>query len=1430
MDELRSFFNNPSSTQRIKLRAPLTGGCRLTKNDPTNDLNRPEEHRHSDIPRGTDYAEEVRKRELEIYMENERVRPLCVDHGHGLDSLEHLTTIGSSFEPNAAQPEAIYSKYTFQKKEDTRYLPINEHQNEIIEKIAEAPVLIIEGPTGCGKTTQVPQWILDNAYNKREPCKIVVTQPRRIAATSIAKRVAQERGWDVGGIVGYQVALENKTSADTRISYVTTGVLLQKLVNAKNANEYTHIILDEVHERGQEMDFLLLIVKKFVYTVSPKVKLILMSATFNVEAFSKYFIVPNLTERGGAPIVKIRKTSKFISKEFYLNHLSKFLTIPKMEINDPPGTTIEMHHLVLKLVNAFENIDKHEEFSQGDVSECDLPSVLIFLPGINEIEELYGCLTDEALRRQLCGDASLRWWVLPLHSTITADEQIRVFQRAPPGHRKIILSTNIAESSITVPDIKYVIDYCLMKVLVADENTNFTSLQLHWASKANCEQRAGRAGRVRDGRVYRLVTSNVYESFQDECTPELLRCPLERLVLLAKKLDMGPPANILALAMNAPDLSNVHRTVLVLKEIGALKKLVHSQWSTSDGEITYLGHIMALLPIDVKLSKLIMLGYIFGCLDECVIMAAAMSVKNVFSSPFRERMKAYNSKLTWADGSTSDCIAFHNVYKVWNHLRQQQYFKQSGNSEAQWARRFYVQVRAMRELDDMVRELRARLSREGIESLKGNSPWSKQEIPIVLKVLIAGAFYPQYFVQVAGDEGRERDAVRMLNGLNPRNTVYLQGFPDNQPGAIYSSAIKNIIVQHIGDKPRVTFDRNSRKVYLTFNDDEEKHDKDKSGNPTIPGQVVLAVYKAIKCRQLKIQIRIPLLPLDRAHDLANGLEALKLTCDVDKMVPRLPEIDDTHFPLKISQIINVGKFWVQYDDESTASELRCIHNALNRKQLVQFTDTPSVDALVAAPYVDANGNVMYRAKVTQVLSRDMLEVFYIDYGGVGRVKVSSLGLLPSGLDSPPLAMQCTLAEVAPAPLLHPHGQWVPGAMKLFMDLVARGRLIGKIYSVTHGVVSIELMAEGGRISINKELTAKGLAVRCEESYESKLNHDLRQTATDLNIAQKRAFNKEQTDLAFNQMHEFGTPSYKDCISDVYLKGPNSPLETNLHNLMYGNRDKQVVVEWNSVNSVLLDTEPQEIYERLLVAAEVGQNELSSKVTLRHTTLMPNIPGLPAILAMLFCPEAELRRDSAGSRYVSVLCGLGSTVQGHPYFPEHDVLVNIDADFSVDDISDINHIRYLMDLSMQLKSGLDVEQDESDFTANLPQLIRNDLMKLLLRRRKHRETITVSNAWNWKSVPEHEFLEISVPDMVEAAEVYPLHAPLELTPVSRDHLLQLKRDNDELKMIVGRASLGSNIQLTCKLCNTMPMPTHAMRIHLFSNVHREKEEDLRALNS
>lgn len=243
-----------------------------------------------------------------------------------------------------------------------------------------------------------------------------------------------------------------------------------------------------------------------------------------------------------------------------------------------------------------------------------------------------------------------------------------VFQKPADGFQKIILSTNIAESSITVPDVSIVIDFCLTKLLEADSCNGFTTLKLNWASKNSCEQRAGRTGRTMNGFVYRLVDREYYEHyFCESDKPALQRCSLEKIVLKAKTLDLQlKPYEIIGLAMQPPNKYDIENAVLVLKEIRGLHFMVNGEFCDDDGELTWLGKIMDALPIDIRASRLVVLGYLFSVLEDCIIIAAGLTVQKIFLWCRTDPMRTYFNKLKFADGSGSDLIAILNAYKVCN--------------------------------------------------------------------------------------------------------------------------------------------------------------------------------------------------------------------------------------------------------------------------------------------------------------------------------------------------------------------------------------------------------------------------------------------------------------------------------------------------------------------------------------------------------------------------------------------------------------------------------------------------------------------------------------------------------------------------------------------------------------------------------------------
>lgn len=282
---------------------------------------------------------------------------------------------------------------------------------------------------------------MDNAQRKGEYCNIVCTQPRRIAAISIAQRVCAERKWELGGLVGFQVGLHTLSNDNTRLLYCTTGVLLQKLVLTKSMNKYTHIILDEVHERDQEMDFLLIVIRRLLISNSPNTKVVLMSATINPREFSNYFS----SNKCAAPVLKVDNRRRFQVNDFYFCELDALtknfeggfdMTEPKLDEG--------LYLIALKLLYICESLDRQENSIEINGFRS---TVLIFLPGVNEIDNMEKCIEENK------GDNMFN--TIRLHSLISAEEQQKAFIKANKDVRKIILATNIAESSITVPDVKY---------------------------------------------------------------------------------------------------------------------------------------------------------------------------------------------------------------------------------------------------------------------------------------------------------------------------------------------------------------------------------------------------------------------------------------------------------------------------------------------------------------------------------------------------------------------------------------------------------------------------------------------------------------------------------------------------------------------------------------------------------------------------------------------------------------------------------------------------------------------------------------------------------------------------------------------------------------------------------------------------------------
>lgn len=385
----------------------------------------------------------------------------------------------------------------------------------------------------------------------------------------------------------------------------------------------------------------------------------------------------------------------------------------------------------------------------------------------------------------------------------------------------------------------------------------------------------------------------------------MLRSPLENLVLKAKLLDMGEPKAILALSLDPPDLGNLERTILLLKETGALLNNSNEQ-QIFNGDLTDLGRVMANLPLNIHVSKLIMLGHAFSVLKDTIIIAACLTVKDMFNNPFQQKLLAYNVRLNWADNSCSDCIAFMNVYRVWIAEKANRRLR-SDIEEKQWASRHFVQIRVLREVKALVTELTKRLENLGIRESAGVNKvvWGKDERPFVLKIAIAGAFYPNYFTKNTMEQQmKEHAGVKLLGGLDPAKTIYLQGWPLKQPGLLYARSIQKIFKDNLKmatGNIKVCFDSSSR-VYVQF----VQEGREKQLNNT--RKISPYVYKAIRIRQCNIPIEIPILNEDIAMQRADEMNLNRKTFfDSESLIkdtlrPHLPGLREARIPLVMQNV------------------------------------------------------------------------------------------------------------------------------------------------------------------------------------------------------------------------------------------------------------------------------------------------------------------------------------------------------------------------------------------------------------------------------------------------------------------------------------------------------------------------------------------------
>uniref|UniRef100_A0A8C4I221 RNA helicase n=1 Tax=Dicentrarchus labrax TaxID=13489 RepID=A0A8C4I221_DICLA len=512
-------------------------------------------------------------------------------------------------------------------------LPADAHRQQVVSAVQSSRVVVIAGETGCGKTTRIPRFLLEECVRSGNgaECNILVTQPRRISAVSVAQRVAQEMGPDLKHSVGYQVRLESKApehSGGTML-FVTVGILLRKMQSNPSLKGISHVVVDEVHERDINTDLLLALLRSSLEK-NPNLRVVLMSATGDKRRLAEYF--------GGCPVVEVPGFMHPV-RDRYLEDVLKELghQLP-----------VRRHDIAtdLKLVaDVIEHIDRHGEPG----------AVLCFLPGWQDIR----AVQEELMERPRFSSGSQI--ILSLHSSLSVQDQQVVFQRPQVGQRKIVLATNIAETSITIDDIVHVVDTGTHKEQTYDPLTKVSCLDTVWISRSNVTQRKGRAGRCQPGHSYHLFPRKQLETMAHFAIPEILRTPLENLVMQAKIHSPNcKTVDFLSQVLDSPELEAVKVAVQNLEDIGVLDKMEN---------LTPLGKSVSYMSCDPRLGKLLVLGVMYRCALPMLSVAACLT-RDPFYNSLLNRAQILKVKAL-SDSGYSDYLAFIRAVSGWRKVQQE---------------------------------------------------------------------------------------------------------------------------------------------------------------------------------------------------------------------------------------------------------------------------------------------------------------------------------------------------------------------------------------------------------------------------------------------------------------------------------------------------------------------------------------------------------------------------------------------------------------------------------------------------------------------------------------------------------------------------------------------------------------------------------------
>ncbi|KAL0483364.1 pre-mRNA-splicing factor ATP-dependent RNA helicase DHX38/PRP1 [Acrasis kona] len=591
-----------------------------------------------------------------------------------------------------------------------KQLPIYYCRDELLTMIRENNVVVIVGETGSGKTTQMTQYLHQDGYTKYG--RIACTQPRRVAAMSVAKRVSEEVGCELGTTVGYAIRFEDVTSDDTLIKYMTDGVLLRESLHEKDLDQYSVIIMDEAHERSLNTDVLFGILRKIV-SRRRDLKLIVTSATMDANKFSTFF--------GGVPVYTI------------------------------PGRTYPVDVLYTKTP-----VTDYVEAAVKQAMAIHLSTppegdILIFMTGQEDIEVTCYILEQKVLELDDDQGRHPKLSILPIYSMLPSELQARIFTKSEKGNRKCIVATNIAETSLTVDGILYVIDTGYSKLKVFNPKVGMDALQVYPESRAAANQRSGRAGRTGPGRCYRLFTEIQYNTeMLANTVPEIQRTNLGNVVLLLKSLGIK---NLLEFGfMDPPPQDNMKNSMYQLWILGALD---------GKGELTGVGKKMTDLPLDPPLAKMVIAAQKMGCVSEVLTVVSMLSVPTVFYRP-KDREEESDATREKFFVPESDHLTLLYVYQQW---KQHDY-------SMNWCNDHFIHYKAMRKVQEIRNQIADIIKKNGMQLTTCGQDWD-----VVRKAICSGYFHHAARLQGIGEYRNMLTGMPCI--LHPTSALYGMGYtPD----------------------------------------------------------------------------------------------------------------------------------------------------------------------------------------------------------------------------------------------------------------------------------------------------------------------------------------------------------------------------------------------------------------------------------------------------------------------------------------------------------------------------------------------------------------------------------------------------------------------------------------------------------------------------